>query len=142
MNLHEYQGKALLSQFGVAIQQGIPVHSADEAVQAAQQLQASTGTSCWVLKAQIHAGGRGKGGGVKVAKSLEEVRVKADQILGMQLVTPQTGPQGKKSAPDSRGTRRLLRRRLARTGILYVCTAGSVLRKEHHCLFYRRGNGH
>jgi succinyl-CoA synthetase beta subunit len=96
MNLHEYQGKALLSQFGVAIQQGIPVHSADEAVQAAQQLQASTGTSCWVLKAQIHAGGRGKGGGVKVAKSLEEVRVKADQILGMQLVTPQTGPQGKK----------------------------------------------
>lgn len=96
MNLHEYQGKALLSEYGVAIQQGIPVHSADEAVQAAQQLQASTGTSCWVLKAQIHAGGRGKGGGVKVAKSLEEVRVKASQILGMQLVTPQTGPQGKK----------------------------------------------
>ncbi|MFM7586928.1 MAG: ATP-grasp domain-containing protein, partial [Bacteroidota bacterium] len=96
MNLHEYQGKALLSEYGVAIQQGIPVHSADEAVQAAQQLQASTGMSCWVLKAQIHAGGRGKGGGVKVAKSLEEVRVKASQILGMQLVTPQTGPQGKK----------------------------------------------
>ncbi|MBM3917944.1 MAG: ADP-forming succinate--CoA ligase subunit beta [Sphingomonadales bacterium] len=96
MNLHEYQGKALLSQFGVAIQQGIPVHTADDAVQAARQLQESTGTKCWVLKAQIHAGGRGKGGGVKVAQSLEEVREKAGKILGMQLVTPQTGPLGKK----------------------------------------------
>jgi succinyl-CoA synthetase beta subunit len=95
MNLHEYQGKALLKQYGVAIQEGIAVDSPDEAVKAAQKLNEDTGTSWWVIKAQIHAGGRGKGGGVKLAKSLEEVRSIADQILGMQLVTPQTGPEGK-----------------------------------------------
>ncbi len=95
MNLHEYQGKALLKQYGVAIQEGIAVDTPEEAVQAAQKLGEETGTSWWVIKAQIHAGGRGKGGGVKLAKSLDEVRSIADQILGMQLVTPQTGPEGK-----------------------------------------------
>jgi len=95
MNLHEYQGKALLQRFGVAIQQGIPAETPDQAVEAAKTLQEQTGTSWWVVKAQIHAGGRGKGGGVKLAKSLDDVRQLAGQILGMTLVTPQTGPEGK-----------------------------------------------
>jgi succinyl-CoA synthetase beta subunit len=96
MNLHEYQGKELLKTFGVKIQEGIPAETAAEAVAAAQKLTAETGTSWWVIKAQIHAGGRGKGGGVKLAKSLEEVKEKAGQIIGMQLITPQTGEEGKK----------------------------------------------
>jgi succinyl-CoA synthetase beta subunit len=95
MNLHEYQGKALLKSYGVAIQEGIPVETADAAVEAAKKLQEETGTGWWVIKAQIHAGGRGKGGGVKLAKSLDEVREIAGKILGMTLVTPQTGPEGK-----------------------------------------------
>ena len=96
MNLHEYQGKDILASFGVAIQRGIVANTADEAVAAAKTLTENTGTSWHVIKAQIHAGGRGKGGGVKVAKSLEEVRSVADQIIGMQLITPQTPPEGKK----------------------------------------------
>ena len=95
MNIHEYQGKSILKSFGVAIQEGIVAETSDEAVQAAKDLQAQTGTGWWVIKAQIHAGGRGKGGGVKLAKSLEDVKTIADQILGMTLVTPQTGPEGK-----------------------------------------------
>ncbi len=91
MNVHEYQGKEILRKYGVTTPRGIACFSVDEAVAAAQQL----GGKVWVVKAQIHAGGRGKGGGVKVAKSLEEVRTYADQILGMQLVTHQTGPEGK-----------------------------------------------
>lgn len=96
MNLHEYQAKAILSSFGVPIQKGIAVDNADKAIEAAKKLQAETGTQFWVIKAQIHAGGRGKGGGVKLAKSIGEVKEKASAILGMQLITPQTGPQGKK----------------------------------------------
>ena len=96
MNLHEYQGKEILASFGVAVQRGIVANSADEAVAAAKILTKDTGTSWHVIKAQIHAGGRGKGGGVKVAKSLEEVKSVADQIIGMQLITPQTPPEGKK----------------------------------------------
>ena len=96
MNLHEYQGKEILASFGVAVQRGIVANSADEAVAAAKILTKDTGTSWHVIKAQIHAGGRGKGGGVKVAKSLEELRSVADQIIGMQLITPQTPPEGKK----------------------------------------------
>jgi succinyl-CoA synthetase beta subunit len=96
MNLHEYQGKELLKSFGVKIQEGIPAETAAEAVAAAQKLTAETGTAWWVIKAQIHAGGRGKGGGVKLAKSLDEVNEKAGQIIGMQLITPQTGAEGKK----------------------------------------------
>ncbi|MBR7069383.1 MAG: ADP-forming succinate--CoA ligase subunit beta [Oxalobacter sp.] len=91
MNIHEYQGKEILRKYGVTTPRGIPCFSVDEAVEAAKKL----GGNVWVVKAQIHAGGRGKGGGVKVAKSLDEVRELAGQILGMTLVTHQTGPQGK-----------------------------------------------
>ena len=96
MNLHEYQGKELLKSFGVKIQEGIVANTPDEAVEAAKKLTEQTGTSWWVVKAQIHAGGRGKGGGVKLAKSLDEVKELANNIIGMQLVTHQTGPEGKK----------------------------------------------
>ncbi|WP_374595313.1 ADP-forming succinate--CoA ligase subunit beta [Aquabacterium sp.] len=92
MKIHEYQGKELLRKFGVPVPRGIPAFSVDEAVEAAKQL----GGPVWVVKAQIHAGGRGKGGGVKLAKSLDDVRVLAGQILGMQLKTHQTGPEGQK----------------------------------------------
>ena len=92
MKIHEYQGKELLRKFGVTTPRGNPALSVDEAVKVATEL----GGKVWVVKAQIHAGGRGKGGGVKVAKSLDEVRKYAGEILGMQLVTHQTGPQGQK----------------------------------------------
>ena len=95
MNLHEYQGKDLLSSFGVRIQRGIVASTADEAVKAAEKLNQETGTSWWVVKAQVHAGGRGKGGGVKLAKSIEEVRSISEEILGMHLITPQTSSEGK-----------------------------------------------
>ncbi len=95
MNLHEYQGKHLLSSFGVKIQRGIVATTSEEAVSAAKKLTADTGTNWWVIKAQIHAGGRGKGGGVKLAKTLDEVRSIADDILGMYLITPQTSATGK-----------------------------------------------
>jgi len=90
MKIHEYQGKEILRQFGVPVPNGKPCFSVEEAVEAAREL----GGSVWVVKAQIHAGGRGKGGGVKVAKSLDEVRAAAQAILGMQLVTHQTGLEG------------------------------------------------
>ena len=96
MNLHEYQGKEILSSFGVRVQRGIVAQNAKEAVEAAQQLTAQTGTKWYVVKAQIHAGGRGKGGGVKLAKGIEEVEPLANQIIGMDLITPQTPPEGKK----------------------------------------------
>ncbi len=92
MKIHEYQGKELFRKYGVPTPRGIPCFSVDEAVDAAKKL----GGSVWVVKAQIHAGGRGKGGGVKVAKSAEEVRKFASSILGMQLKTHQTGPEGQK----------------------------------------------
>ena len=95
MNLHEYQGKNILSQFGVKIQRGIVASTSDEAVSAAKKLNKETGTDWFVVKAQVHAGGRGKGGGVKLAKSISEVKSISDQILGMQLVTPQTSADGK-----------------------------------------------
>jgi succinyl-CoA synthetase beta subunit len=91
MKVHEYQGKEILRKFSVALPQGKVAFSVDEAVKAAQEL----GGAVWVVKAQIHAGGRGKGGGVKIAKTLEEVRQRASEILGMRLVTHQTGPEGK-----------------------------------------------
>ncbi len=96
MNLHEYQGKDILASFGVAVQRGIVASTPDEAVEAAKKLSEQTGTSWHVVKAQVHAGGRGKGGGVKLAKNLEEVRSRANDILGMMLVTPQTSKEGKK----------------------------------------------
>ena len=92
MKIHEYQGKEILRQFGVPVPRGIPAFTVQEAVEAAQKL----GGPVWVVKAQIHAGGRGKGGGVKVAKSIEQVKELATQILGMQLKTHQTGPEGQK----------------------------------------------
>ncbi len=92
MKIHEYQGKEIFRKFGMPVPRGIPAFSVDEAVKAARTL----GGSVWVVKAQIHAGGRGKGGGVKVAKSLDEVKQRATEILGMQLVTHQTGPGGQK----------------------------------------------
>ena len=95
MNLHEYQGKELLNSFGVSIQRGIVASTAEKAVVAAEKLTTETGTSWWVIKAQVHAGGRGKGGGVKLAKSLEEVNSIANDILGMHLITPQTSAKGK-----------------------------------------------
>ncbi|RAV30581.1 ADP-forming succinate--CoA ligase subunit beta [Sinomicrobium soli] len=96
MNLHEYQGKEILAGFGVRVQRGIVAHNAQEAVSAAKQLTQETGTGWHVIKAQIHAGGRGKGGGVKLAKDLKQVEELAEQIIGMDLVTPQTPPEGKK----------------------------------------------
>ena len=95
MNLHEYQGKELLNGFGVRIQRGIVATTPEEAVAAAERLTADTGTGWWVVKAQVHAGGRGKGGGVKLAKSLDEVKSISNDILGMHLVTPQTSAEGK-----------------------------------------------
>jgi succinyl-CoA synthetase beta subunit len=96
MNIHEYQAKEILKGYGVRIQEGIVVDKVEDAVGAAETLKAQTGTGWFVVKAQIHAGGRGKGGGVKLAKNLEEVKERASQILGMQLITHQTGPEGKK----------------------------------------------
>jgi succinyl-CoA synthetase beta subunit len=92
MKIHEYQGKEVLRQFGVPVPRGIPAFTVQEAVEAAQKL----GGSIWVVKAQIHAGGRGKGGGVKLARSMDEVKKLAGEILGMQLKTHQTGPEGQK----------------------------------------------
>ena len=95
MNLHEYQGKELLKQFGVKVQEGIVAETVEQAVEAWKTLNARTGKEGVVVKAQVHAGVRGKGGGVKFAPNLESLKERAAQILGMTLVTPQTGPQGK-----------------------------------------------
>jgi len=92
VKIHEYQGKEIFRRYGMAVPRGVPAFSVDDAVKAAQSL----GGPVWVVKAQIHAGGRGKGGGVKLAKSLDDVRDLAGKILGMQLVTHQTGPSGQK----------------------------------------------
>jgi succinyl-CoA synthetase beta subunit len=92
MKIHEYQGKEILRNFGVPVPRGIPAFTVQEAVEAAQKL----GGPVWVVKAQIHAGGRGKGGGVKLARSIDEVKKLASEILGMQLITHQTGPEGQK----------------------------------------------
>ena len=96
MNLHEYQAKEILNSFGVRIQRGYVATSAEEAVNKANQLHEETGTDFYVIKAQVHAGGRGKGGGVKLAKSKDEVLSISNQIIGMNLITPQTSKEGKK----------------------------------------------
>ena len=108
MNIHEYQGKQILKQFGVSIPTGAVASTPDIAEQAARKIQTETGADTWAVKAQIHAGGRGKGGGVKIAKSLDEVKAYAREILGMTLVTHQTGPEGK-----------LVRKVLVEQGIFY-----------------------
>src|SRR5210317_153661 len=92
MKIHEYQAKQLFREYGIKVPRGIPAFSVDEAVNAAKEL----GGNFWVVKAQIHAGGRGKGGGVKLARSIDEVKAHSEAILGMQLVTHQTGPEGQK----------------------------------------------
>lgn len=96
MNLHEYQAKEILNSYGVRVQRGIIANTPEEAVVAAEKLAEKTQTKAWVVKAQIHAGGRGKGGGVKFSPTLEKVKENAQNIIGMQLVTPQTPPEGKK----------------------------------------------
>ncbi len=121
MNLHEYQGKNILKEFGVAVPTGYVAFSADEAVEAAQKIQQTTGTNVWAVKAQIHAGGRGKGGGVKIAKTLDEVKKYANEILGMQLVTHQTGPEGKK-----------VNKLLIEQGIYYPNEQGEIDVKEFY----------
>jgi len=95
MNLHEYQGKQILKSFGVSIQEGIVAETAEKAVEAAKELQKQTNTPIWIVKAQVHAGGRGKAGGVKLAKTLDDVKEKAKAMIGMKLVSHQTGPHGK-----------------------------------------------
>lgn len=96
MNIHEYQAKSILKEFGVAVPEGVVIGNAEKAIEAAKQIQEITGMDTWAVKAQIHAGGRGKGGGVKIAKSLDDVKNYATDIIGMNLVTHQTGPEGKK----------------------------------------------
>ena len=144
MNLHEYQGKEILSSFGVRIQRGIVAQSADEAVTAAKQLTSETGTSWYVIKAQGHAGGRGKGGGVKLAKNLKEVEEIAGQIIGMNLITPQTSAKGKKvhqvliaedvyypgeNEPDEYYMSVLLNRGTGRNMIMYSTEGGMDIEK-------------
>ena len=95
MNLHEYQGKKILEEHGVRIQRGVVLDNIDEIDKFTEELVEKTGTSWFVVKAQIHAGGRGKGGGVKLAKNMDELKEVASDILGMHLITPQTSKQGK-----------------------------------------------
>ena len=96
MNIHEYQGKEILKSFGVRVQEGVVAETPEQAVEAAKRMKEEFNSDWVVIKAQIHAGGRGKGGGVKLAKNHDEVLQRATDIIGMQLVTPQTGPEGKK----------------------------------------------
>ncbi len=95
MNIHEYQGKSILKNYGVAVPVGFVAESPEAAVELAKKIQTLTGTKTWAVKAQIHAGGRGKGGGVKIAKSLDDVKQYTKDIIGMNLITHQTGPEGK-----------------------------------------------
>ncbi|RZT00321.1 ADP-forming succinate--CoA ligase subunit beta [Aquimarina brevivitae] len=154
MNLHEYQGKEILSSFGVRIQRGIVARNANEAVNAAKQLTEETGTGWHVIKAQVHAGGRGKGGGVKLAKNLKEVEEIAGQIIGMNLVTPQTSAEGKKvhqvlvaedvyypgdSEPDEFYMSVLLNRSTGKNMIMYSTEGGmdieTVAEETPHLIF-------
>jgi succinyl-CoA synthetase beta subunit len=96
MNIHEFQGKSLLRAYNVDIQEGFIAETPEQAVTVATQLKEKFGSDYFVIKAQIHAGGRGKGGGVKLAKSVEEAETITSKMIGMTLVTPQTGPEGKK----------------------------------------------
>lgn len=154
MNLHEYQGKELLQSFGVRIQRGIVADTPEKAVEAAKKLTDETGTEWWVVKAQIHAGGRGKGGGVKLAKSLDEVKVHASNIIGMMLKTPQTPAEGKRvnqvliaedvyypgeNEPDEYYMSVLLNRGTGKNMIMYSTEGGmdieAVAEKTPHLIF-------
>lgn len=154
MNLHEYQGKDILNSFGVKIQRGMVADNHKKAVDAAKQLASETGTGWWVVKAQIHAGGRGKGGGVKLAKSLEEVESISKEIIGMMLITPQTPAEGKKvnqvliaedvyypgdSEPEEYYMSVLLNRSTGRNMIMYSTEGGmdieTVAEETPHLIF-------
>ncbi|NJW51665.1 ADP-forming succinate--CoA ligase subunit beta [Salinimicrobium oceani] len=154
MNIHEYQGKEILSSFGVRIQRGIVAQDPKEAVEAAKKLTEQTGTGWHVIKAQVHAGGRGKGGGVKLAKNLQEVEDIAGQIIGMNLVTPQTSAEGKKvhqvlvaedvyypgdSEPEEYYMSVLLNRSTGRNMIMYSTEGGmdieTVAEETPHLIF-------
>ncbi|MDX1542765.1 MAG: ADP-forming succinate--CoA ligase subunit beta [Christiangramia sp.] len=154
MNIHEYQGKEILSSFGVRIQRGTVARNAREAVDAAKELTEQTGTGWHVIKAQVHAGGRGKGGGVKLAKNLKEVEEIAGEIIGMNLVTPQTSAEGKKvhqvlvaedvyypgdSEPDEFYMSVLLNRSTGRNMIMYSTEGGmdieTVAEETPHLIF-------
>ncbi|MFD1095453.1 ADP-forming succinate--CoA ligase subunit beta [Salegentibacter chungangensis] len=154
MNIHEYQGKEILSSYGVRIQRGIVAHNSKEAVDAAKELTEQTGTGWHVIKAQVHAGGRGKGGGVKLAKNLKEVEEIAGNIIGMNLVTPQTTAEGKKvhqvlvaedvyypgdSEPEEYYMSVLLNRNTGRNMIMYSTEGGmdieTVAEETPHLIF-------
>jgi len=154
MNLHEYQGKELLNSFGVRIQRGIVADNHKKAVEAAKQIATETGTGWWVVKAQIHAGGRGKGGGVKLAKSLADVETISESIIGMMLKTPQTSAEGKKvnqvliaedvyypgdNEPEEYYMSVLLNRATGRNMIMYSTEGGmdieTVAEKTPHLIF-------
>jgi len=154
MNIHEYQGKQILKQFGVSIPSGEVATTPEEAIEAARKIKAETGSDTWAVKAQIHAGGRGKGGGVKIAKSLDEVRSHAENILGMTLVTHQTGPEGKlvgkvlveqgiyypgESEPQEFYMSVLLNRQTGKNIIMYSTEGGmdieTVAEKTPHLIF-------
>ena len=154
MNVHEYQAKEILSSFGVRIQRGKVAHTTKNALTVAQELSEETGTSWFVVKAQIHAGGRGKGGGVKLAKGIDKVEEVVDSILGMDLVTPQTPPEGKRvhqvliaedvyypgaSEPEEYYMSVLLNRSTGRNMIMYSTEGGvdieTVAEKTPHLIF-------
>ena len=154
MNVHEYQAKEILSSFGVRIQRGKVAQNTKDAVTAAEVLSEETGTSWFVIKAQIHAGGRGKGGGVKLAKGINKVEEVADSILGMDLVTPQTPPEGKRvhqvliaedvyypgdSEPEEYYMSVLLNRSTGRNMIMYSTEGGvdieTVAEETPHLIF-------
>jgi succinyl-CoA synthetase beta subunit len=154
MNIHEFQGKKILKQFGVAVPSGEVAYTPEEALEAAKRIKAETGTDTWAVKAQIHAGGRGKGGGVKIARSLDEVKSHAREILGMKLVTHQTGPEGKvvhkvlveqgiyypgESDPQEFYMSVLLNRETGRNIIMYSTEGGmdieTVAEKTPHLIF-------
>jgi succinyl-CoA synthetase beta subunit len=147
MNIHEYQAKGILKTFGVAIQEGVVVDNREDALPALKKLQAETGTDWVVVKAQIHAGGRGKGGGVKLAKNDEELVQVVDDILGMQLITPQTSKEGKKvnkvliaqdvyypgaNEPDEYYMSVLLDRSLGKNVIIYTTEGGMDIEEVAH----------
>ena len=155
MNLHEYQGKEILNSFGVRIQRGVVATTPAEAVAAAKKLTEETGTGWHVIKAQVHAGGRGKGGGVKLAKSLEQVEEIAGQIIGMNLITPQTSAEGKKvhqvlvaedvyypgdSEPEEYYMSVLLNRATGKNMIMYSTEGGmdieTVAEETPHLIFH------
>ncbi|MBN1132737.1 MAG: ADP-forming succinate--CoA ligase subunit beta [Bacteroidales bacterium] len=154
MNIHEYQAKEILRQFGVSVPAGYVAFTPEEAVEAARRIKDETGAATWAVKAQIHAGGRGKGGGVKIARSLEEVKQHAGSILGMTLVTHQTGPEGKivhkvlieqgiyypgESEPDEFYMSVLLNRATGKNTIMYSTEGGmdieNVAEKTPHLIF-------